>query len=56
VRLGLVRRRRDPADRRRMALQLTALAEGKLASLSVGHREELRRLSGPLGSMLTALH
>jgi DNA-binding MarR family transcriptional regulator len=56
VRQGLVRRRHDPVDRRRMALRLTARAERKLARLSVAHRDELRRLSGPLGSLLAALH
>jgi DNA-binding MarR family transcriptional regulator len=53
---GLMRRHRDPADRRRMALRLTARAERRLAGLSVAHREELRRLSGSLGSLLAALH
>jgi len=55
VRQGLVRRRRDPGDRRRMGLRLTALAERKLASLSAAHRDELRRLSGSLGSLLSSL-
>jgi DNA-binding MarR family transcriptional regulator len=56
VRQGLVRRCHDPVDRRRMALRLTARAERKLAGLSVAHRDELRRLSGPLGSSLAVLH
>jgi DNA-binding MarR family transcriptional regulator len=55
VTLGLVRRCPDPADRRRMVLRLTARAERKLAGLSVAHRDELRRLSGSLGPLLTAL-
>ncbi|HSS15060.1 MAG TPA: helix-turn-helix domain-containing protein [Rhizomicrobium sp.] len=56
VREGLVRRRRDPKDRRRMGLRLTARAERKLAGLSATHRDELRRLSGTLGPLLAALH
>jgi DNA-binding MarR family transcriptional regulator len=52
VRQGLVRRRRDSRDRRRMALRLTARAEQKLAGLSAAHRGELRRLSGSLGPLL----
>jgi DNA-binding MarR family transcriptional regulator len=56
VTLGLVTRRPDPVDRRRMALRLTARAERRLAALSAAHRDELRRLSGSLGSLLAALH
>ncbi len=56
VALGLVTRRPDPVDRRRTALKLTARAERKLAALSAAHRDELRRLSGSLGSLLAALH
>jgi DNA-binding MarR family transcriptional regulator len=55
VREGLVRRRRDPRDRRRMGLRLTARAQRKLAGLSATHRDELRRLSGTLGPLLAAL-
>jgi hypothetical protein len=39
-----------------MALRLTARAERRLAALSAAHRDELRRLSGSLGSLLAALH
>jgi DNA-binding MarR family transcriptional regulator len=55
VALGLVSRRADPRDRRRMTLRLTARAERKLAQLSVAHRDELRRLSGSLGALLAEL-
>jgi DNA-binding MarR family transcriptional regulator len=43
---GLVTRERDPADRRRIRLQLTALAEQHLAELSASHLLELQRM-GP---------
>lgn len=52
VALSLVARQHDPADRRRITLQLTARAERKLARLSAAHREELRGLSGSLRAML----
>jgi DNA-binding MarR family transcriptional regulator len=55
IRLGLLRRRADAADRRRVTLQLTARAERKLRTLSAAHREELRRLSLVLKSLLGAL-
>ena len=55
VALGLVRRRADPKDGRRMTLRLTARAGGMLARLSVVHRDELRRLSGSLGIALAKL-
>jgi DNA-binding MarR family transcriptional regulator len=54
--LGLAVRRPDLSDRRRTTLRLTARAERKLAALSAAHRDELRRLSGSLGSLLAALH
>lgn len=43
VALGLLSRKADPADRRRMKLDLTAKASRKLAALSAVHREELSR-------------
>lgn len=52
---GLLRRRPDPADRRRMHLLLTARAEQLLARLSAIHRDELRRLSKDLKPLLAAL-
>jgi DNA-binding MarR family transcriptional regulator len=42
---GLVRRSRDPADRRVVRLSLTPLGRRRLETLSVGHLEELARLS-----------
>jgi len=55
VTLGLIAKQADPADRRRVFLKLTALAERKLAALSTAHRDELRRRSGALGSLLAAI-
>jgi len=42
---GLVERRRDPADGRRVVLALTAEGERKLAELSALHRTELQRFT-----------
>jgi len=53
--LGLIRKRTDPADKRRIFLNLTARAERKLAALSAVHRDELRRRAGALVSLLTAI-
>ena len=55
VRLGLLRRRRSTADRRRIALAVTARGERLLASLSAAHREELRRLAPELRRLLERL-
>jgi DNA-binding MarR family transcriptional regulator len=44
VRRGLVIKRSDVRDKRRVLLALTPKAERKLKSLSLAHREELRRL------------
>lgn len=52
---GLLRRRPDPADRRRVQLLLTPRAEHLLAKLSAIHRDELRRLSKELKPLLAAL-
>jgi DNA-binding MarR family transcriptional regulator len=52
---GLVVRRPDPADRRRVLLGLTAAAEGKLAGLSAIHLEELQRLRPALQQILEAI-
>ncbi len=41
---GLVRRRHDRADRRRVLVGLTAVSEARLADLSAAHLDELRRL------------
>jgi DNA-binding MarR family transcriptional regulator len=53
--LGLVVKRSDPADRRRVFLGLTARAERKLADLSAVHRDELRRRADALGLLLKAI-
>ena len=53
--LGLVLKRADRHDKRRVVLKLTARAEGKLAALSAVHRDELRRRSGALGHLLAAI-
>lgn len=55
VALGLVVKRSDPADRRRVFLGLTARAERKLADLSAVHRDELRRRADALGLLLKAI-
>jgi DNA-binding MarR family transcriptional regulator len=52
---GLVRRKCDPVDRRRVSLALTAAAERKLARLSAAHAEELRRLAPTLREILARL-
>lgn len=53
--LGLVTKRADPQDRRRVVLKLTARADRKLAALSAVHCDELRRRSGALGLLLAAI-
>ncbi|HWU55902.1 MAG TPA: helix-turn-helix domain-containing protein [Rhizomicrobium sp.] len=53
--LGLIAKRPDPEDGRRVFLVLTALAERKLAALSAVHRDELRRRAGALGLLLAAI-
>jgi DNA-binding MarR family transcriptional regulator len=52
---GLVVRRVDPADRRRVLLDLTVAAERRLADLSVTHLDELRRLRPALMEILDLL-
>lgn len=52
---GLLKRKPDPADRRRVRLELTPKAERLLARLSAIHRDELRRLSKDLKPLLAAL-
>jgi DNA-binding MarR family transcriptional regulator len=53
--LGLVRRRVDRDDRRRVTLLLTAKATRILERLSATHLEELRRVGRSLREMLAAL-
>jgi DNA-binding MarR family transcriptional regulator len=55
VTLGLIAKRVDPADRRRVFLTLTARAERKLEALSAVHRDELRHRASTLGSLLAAI-
>jgi DNA-binding MarR family transcriptional regulator len=55
ARMGLLTRGSDPADRRRVTLALTPLAEKLLASLTAAHRDELRRLTPLLKPLLTRL-
>ena len=50
--LGLVRRKPDPKDGRRVLIALTAKAERLLASLSATHLEEIRRLGPSLAGLL----
>ncbi|MBB5215212.1 MarR family winged helix-turn-helix transcriptional regulator [Parapusillimonas granuli] len=52
VRMELVQRYRDPADRRRVRIALTALAERKLATLSTAHLNELRAVRPELAKLL----
>lgn len=49
---GLLRRRHDPGDRRRVQLALTRAAERHMAELSAIHLEELRRLGPALREIL----
>jgi len=51
----LVRRSREPADRRQVWLQLTARAERLLGRLALAHRSELRRLAPVLNGLLAQL-
>lgn len=55
VALEMVQKKPDPADRRRVTLKLTRLAERKLAALSTANRGELRRRSGALRHLLASL-
>lgn len=53
--LGLVRRRVDAEDRRRVTLVLTPKAERILDRLSAAHLEELRRVAGAMQEILKML-
>lgn len=53
--VGLLERHTDPGDGRRQLLSLTPLGEEKLATLSVIHRDELRRFRGELAAILREL-
>ena len=52
VEAGLLRRRPDPQDRRRVRLALTKAAEAHLGALSASHLEELRRMRPALLEIL----
>jgi DNA-binding MarR family transcriptional regulator len=52
---GLVSRREDPLDGRRVLVQLSAEGRGVLASLAVLHRDELRRVAPALVRALQAV-
>jgi DNA-binding MarR family transcriptional regulator len=56
ARSGLLLRRRDPADRRRVTLKLTGQGEVVLRKLTASHRAELRRLAPLLKPLLAQLH
>ncbi|MEO8894626.1 MAG: MarR family transcriptional regulator [Rhizomicrobium sp.] len=49
---GLLLRKDDPQDGRRVTLALTARADRLLAALSATHRDELRRLSADMMPLL----
>lgn len=52
---GLIERRHDPQDRRRVLLLLTQEAEHHLSTLSTIHLDELRRLRPALQDILSRL-
>ena len=53
--LGLVRRLKDAADRRVIRIQMTQAGRDLLSSLSLTHRDELRRIRPLLISLLSQL-
>lgn len=55
VEAGLVMRRHDPGDQRRVLLELTSRAGECLAGLSAAHLEELERMAPLLEQMLALL-
>jgi len=56
MRRGLIRRRHDAVDRRRVLVGLTKEAEDLLAGLTLAHRDELRRLAPLLQGLLRKLN
>lgn len=51
----LVRRRRDPRDRRRVMVVLTLKGRTALAALTLNHQDELRQLAPMLKHLLTQI-
>jgi DNA-binding MarR family transcriptional regulator len=58
VRRGLLDRKEDPIDRRRVQLSLTPEGERVLTRITLANREEMRQLSDDLfpGTLLQRLH
>ena len=52
---GLIDRRADPEDRRRMLMSLSEYGERLLESLTTVHRRELQRLKEPVRELLAML-
>jgi DNA-binding MarR family transcriptional regulator len=52
---GLIQRRHDEEDRRKVVVVLTSRAQELLLTLSLAHREELRRLAPLLQGLLQRL-
>lgn len=52
---GLIHRREDPEDRRRMLLTLSDQGQEKLQSLTQVHRQELQHLKEPVRELLAML-
>ncbi|HEX3432258.1 MAG TPA: MarR family transcriptional regulator [Rhizomicrobium sp.] len=52
---GLISRKPDPADRRRVTLQVTAPGERMLLAISGANRDELRRLAPLLKTLVARL-
>jgi DNA-binding MarR family transcriptional regulator len=55
TRRGLLRRKIDPQDRRRVRVRLTARGKRVVERLAIVHRDELRRLRSPLVRSLQKL-
>jgi DNA-binding MarR family transcriptional regulator len=52
---GLIQRRHDEEDRRKVRIELTPKAEELLLGLTLAHRDELRRLAPLLNGLLQKL-
>jgi DNA-binding MarR family transcriptional regulator len=53
--LGLIERKADPEDGRRILLSLTPAADGILTRMSAAHLQELRRIGPRLANLLKTL-